>query len=724
MTPGRRDDDGPPDLRTAHLFATDRPAGPAGEATAEPARPAAAAGPLATTRKLQDTDATRPVTPSAAQATWPVAPGLPEGIAAGQVLFDKYLVERPLGRGGMGSVWLVRQRELDVQRALKLIVPAFAIDPEIRARFRREARVMAKFTHPHVVAVHDARLTEGVAFIEMEYVRGRSLNTLLHPGAPMPLDWIARILAQLCDVLHLAHEQQIVHRDLKPSNLMLLDGLPPGQEHLKVLDFGIAKFLDPGGGDEDPAGGGVLTSPGLFLGTMQYASPEQAGGGRVDGRSDLYSVGVILYELLAGCRPFSGPAILYDHAVTPPPPITGRVPGVTVPPAIEALVLRCLAKDPADRPRTARELAEAFRRALPDQEGSGEAIPVTRWAGSPAGRPGRRRAPRLGLALAGGLLGVAAGSLIFRKAGTPGTSGSTAGGTGAKLGATIVATVPPRPAAIFPPRGFRVAAGTDRPGERPAALVCERDGSRLVRVEGGTFAMGHLDGFETFPDDDATAHPATVPTFYMQETEVTNGQLAAYFAETNPSGKTVEALAWKKGVDDDLLRVGVAEDEARRHPATRVSHQTAERYARWAGGLLPTEAEWEFAARSGGMERLYVWPAPTPPTAKLANIDTLGELTAPDGGSMPTRPVKFFESDRTEQGLFDLTGNVREWCRDPWPPDGPGPPAAPGQVPTFAVRGGAFDTPGDGFRTTGPRGAERGDQLAGNLGFRIVVECP
>src|SRR5262249_40690141 len=155
----------------------------------------------------------------------------------GQILLGRYRVERQIGEGGMGSVWLVQHLELEAPRALKLIISDIAFDAHVRARFRREAEVMARLNHPNAVVVHDARIAPDVAFIEMEHVRGQSLNKRLTPRVPMPLDWTARILEQLCDVLLVAHEAKVVHRDLKPSNLMLVEGRHPGRETLKVLDF-------------------------------------------------------------------------------------------------------------------------------------------------------------------------------------------------------------------------------------------------------------------------------------------------------------------------------------------------------------------------------------------------------------------------------------------------------------------------------------------------------
>lgn len=282
---------------------------------------------------------------------------------AGHVWLGKYDVLRKLGQGAMGEVWLVRHLELGIERALKLISLSAQYDPEMRARFRREARAMALFSHVNAVTVHDASTASDTAYIEMEYVVGRSLDKVLERGVPMPLDWTERIIVQLCDVLQEAHRSGIVHRDIKPSNMMLVDGRPEGREFLKVLDFGIAKILDAQKRDVDD----LQTRQGATMGTLAYMSPEQVNGDseKIDGRSDLYSVGVLMYELLTGSRPFTSPGfrLSYDHLFTLPPPFATTNPEVRVPPVVEGLVLRCLEKDPALRPQSARELADAFRNA-------------------------------------------------------------------------------------------------------------------------------------------------------------------------------------------------------------------------------------------------------------------------------------------------------------------------------------------------------------------------
>ena len=294
-----------------------------------------------------------------------------------RVIFGKYRLIDKIGEGGMGSVWLVHNVELDRKSAIKLIKSEIAQNDKGWRRFRREAQLMAKLEHPNAVAVYDFKRTQGMGYIEMEFVRGRSLDKILHEkqGEPLPLDFVTDILEQLCSVLQEAHTytdestgkaKPIVHRDLKPSNLMIVDRKPPGQ-NVKVLDFGIAKMVE-----EDTQGGTELTGAGDILGTPAYMSPEQiretdeSGEVReVDGRSDLYSTGVMVYQLLTGVLPFRGNrmSILASHLTKAPPPMREANPKVTVAPEVERVVLQCLEKDPAKRPKSPRELAERFRAA-------------------------------------------------------------------------------------------------------------------------------------------------------------------------------------------------------------------------------------------------------------------------------------------------------------------------------------------------------------------------
>jgi serine/threonine-protein kinase len=291
----------------------------------------------------------------AVPSMWDAIGGEP---AVGRVLLDRYRVLRKLGSNG-GSIWLVRQLDLDIDRVLRVYLPwGFAKPP----RFWKESIVgIPRFSHPHLVAVYDVHaIGEGIFLVESEHVEGLTLNRAFVRGVPMPLDWVARILIQFCDALQTAHDHGIVHRDLKPSNLMLVAGRAEGREHLKVLDFGIPEVLDveEREGEAEPLAGRIM-------GTPPYMSPEQFLG-EADQRSDLYSVGVILYEFLTGHRPFSGPMarMVHDTLHASPPPFATVNPDAKVPAAVEAVVLRCLAKKPEDRPQSAHDLAEQFHRVV------------------------------------------------------------------------------------------------------------------------------------------------------------------------------------------------------------------------------------------------------------------------------------------------------------------------------------------------------------------------
>ena len=597
----------------------------------------------------------------------------------GQVVFGRYIVREKIGRGGMGSVWKVTHRELNVDRALKTIVAGISHDAQARARFRREAQLMGRFVHPNAVTVHDARLAENdVAYIDMELIRGTPLDRLIRRGEPMPLEWIATVLDQLCDVLQAAHELGIVHRDLKPANLMMEDDGPSGRGRLKVLDFGIAKIL----GDADA--GGPQTMIGAFMGTPPYASPEQ-GDGASDTRSDLYSVGVILFEFLTGSRPFTGPAqrVLVDTITKEPPRFAEVNPSVDHPAAIEALVRRCLAKTPADRPDSAREIARAFREALPGSPTeAGGSSPVAR------GFPW----PRIVVAVAAtALIGVFASRELGKKpvAKVSGTSGSTSGG----------AMVRP-----IVPEGFAATttASLDTQG-RPSALTPSGEGKSLgitmIALPGGSFEM----------NQPPLAHQEPVAPFAMSESEVTNGQMRAYFRAraVEPPPEFTKAVARLVRNEETPL----SPEEADLHPAVGIPATMARDFARWLRADLPTEAQWEYAARSAGKpSRPYVWIDPRPLVANSgrANIDT--------DTSVPTRTTKIgsYRDDRTDQGIVDLGGNVREWCLDGKSPERP-----------FVVRGASWrSAAGDFPDTVWKRSFEAPDETLDDLGFRIVVSWP
>jgi serine/threonine-protein kinase len=284
----------------------------------------------------------------------------------GRVFLGRYETTRLLGEGGMGRVYLARQLDLGRQVVVKVMHDHIAADPKFCDRFQRETLLMARFQHPFAVTLYDASLNDPQGpCIVMEYVRGITLDTLLERNSRLTPVRVGRLLGQLCEVLQAAHGEGVVHRDLKPANLMVVDPDTP-YEHVKVMDFGLAKLLGPCDGP-----GPNITGTEFAIGTPGYMCPEQAKGEEMDHRGDLYSVGVILYELLTGRLPFSGSStmdVLIAHATEAPPPFHKVGAADWVPPAIEAVVQSCLAKLPSQRPPSARDLAERFETALAHEE--------------------------------------------------------------------------------------------------------------------------------------------------------------------------------------------------------------------------------------------------------------------------------------------------------------------------------------------------------------------
>jgi serine/threonine-protein kinase len=280
----------------------------------------------------------------------------------GRVFLGRYETRRLLGEGGMGRVYLARQLDLGRDVVVKVMHEHIAADAKFRDRFQRETLLMARFHHPGAVTLYDASLSDPLGpCIVMEYVKGLNLEGMLAKNGRMSAPRVGRIVGELCEVLQAAHDEGIIHRDLKPANLMVVEPDTP-RERIKVMDFGLAKLVD----------GEALrkvtdTNVDFAVGTPGYICPEQVRGEEMDHRGDLYSVGVMMYELLTGRLPFTGPSsmdILLAHATEHAPSFKELGLSGWVPREVEQLVFDCLAKDPEERPQQARELAERYDTAL------------------------------------------------------------------------------------------------------------------------------------------------------------------------------------------------------------------------------------------------------------------------------------------------------------------------------------------------------------------------
>lgn len=303
-----------------------------------------------------------------------------------EILGGEYLILEKIGTGGMGSVYKASQPAMKRMVAIKILHPKLANRKDLTSRFRREARAMSQLTHPNTVKVfvYGELEEDGSLYIVMEMLEGKNLNQAVRKDGPIPLERAVPILIQVCGALQEAHELGIVHRDLKPENIFLSKqgGIA---DFPKVLDFGLAKVTER----QMQPGSIILTQEGMVFGTPEFMSPEQAQGKTLDARSDIYSLAVILYEVLTGKLPFSAKSpmeYIQKHVTEPIIPLSERVPERRFPRELDEVLARALSKKPEQRYQTAAEFAEALRpfggaaaQALPSSlrpEGSAPRLPT------------------------------------------------------------------------------------------------------------------------------------------------------------------------------------------------------------------------------------------------------------------------------------------------------------------------------------------------------------
>jgi len=363
-------------------------------------------------------------TPAASRA--PTPPGIRPDPLVGQVVIGQFRIVRCIGRGGFGAVYLADQVGVDRRAVVKFVRPVLAGSPVFVERFHREARVLALLDHHHLCKLYNFGEHAGRLFLAMEYGGDRTLADEIQRAGRLPAEYALGIASQICDALQEAHQRGIVHRDLKPANVLL--GSKGDETWVKVVDVGIAKLL---GGEGRP--GGELTNAGTVLGTPAYFSPEQARGDPIDGRSDLYSAGIVLYEMLTGALPIrAATPIDFIRAHNVDPPLATATHGVRTDPEVEAILRKALAKAADDRFQSAAEMAAAIRAA------QARRVPASR-------APSRRRSPLVAailtaaVVLAAGISAVLVVEQMHESARAPAVS-------------------PPAPAAV-PPSQAPAAAG-------------------------------------------------------------------------------------------------------------------------------------------------------------------------------------------------------------------------------------------------------------------------
>jgi serine/threonine-protein kinase len=638
----------------------------------------------------------------------------------------RFRLVRRLGQGGMGTVFLAEQIGVGNRRvALKVLNRKLLDDPDFLLRFQNEAGSTGRIHHANVVTIYEsAQADDGTPYIAMEFLEGESLRQVLTRRGALPLPEVAEIVRQAARGLNAAHRLGIIHRDLKPDNIFLTRG-DEGELVVKVVDFGIAKLCESA----------AHTQTGMVLGTPAYMSCEQASGMRsdeLDARSDIYSLGVVVYEMLTGRVPFNSDTplgYLRKHMLEEPPPFRAIAQGLGVPPAVESAVMRALAKDrdqrygsaldfdreltsaaqlspPAETPvpfpstlivsppaaessqplpstrvvlsPTAQELDAPVRRpsSTPAQADTGvetpPSVPPGRIGGAPSAQPqgskpatakpphlqGTERSSRVKYIVLGlALLAVIAGGIWYfsRPREQPSLNVKS------------------------PSPGTTVPAGQEARVEAPlanlgptaaAAKVNPKDGLKYVWIPPGTFMMGCSPGDSKCEGDEKPPHQVTITKgYWLGQTEVT---VRAYSRFVESTGAQMPATPNFNATNDQDM------------PIVNIRWDDASTFCGWAGGRLPTEAEWEYAARAGSMEARY---GPIDDVAWYANNS--GQKTHEVG-----------QKRANAFGLYDILGNVWEWVNDWYDPkyyqNSPSQdPKGPTSGRVRVIRGGSWsDDPG------------------------------
>ncbi len=755
------------------------------------------------------------------------------GSQSGRLLGGRYKLEHCIGSGGMGEIYRARRTHIGDTVAVKVLRADVVEDEKSRQRFYREARAAAMLHHPNAVVIHDfGEDADGTAYIVMELLVGRSLRQVLaQEGVINPVRAYG-IIRQASAALDAGHRNGIVHRDIKPDNIILLDS-NDAADHVKILDFGIAKVLDNKALDTHSMEQ-RLTNVGSVIGTPHYMAPEQCQGEEADARSDIYSLGVVLYELLTGVAPFlakTPTGVAIKHVTEKPRPLREINPSISE--AVERVVLHALEKDPNARPQTALELSREFEAALATEQDtlrftrSGESQRVTAAMIDRAREGETVRTP----AQPGGAVpsqnfettvspptGRQSFETTVSPSPLPQSFETTISPTTDQLRKPVeaatelitrdkIAAEPIKPASdaikpttapadpvvqatellqraedrpqvipVEPAKGQEIErrpAPNDKPEKKekkekkkadaqksgptpgtklktPLLIGLIGGGAALVTiiavsvwlvgrkpeppaptptpapsvaaeptppkgmayVPGGTFRLGRDDG----DGYESPAHEVTVAPFFIDLTEVTNEQYQKFVDATGHQPPPM----WKGNHFPE---------GANTLPVTDVSWEDADAYAKWVGDgkRLPTEEEWEFAAR-GTDGRLYPWGPEWKADASNSKTDDKDERGLVLVGQFP--------NGASWRGLLDMSGNAWEWTSSDFKVYPGGQNALLDKYKNYknlkVIRGGAYNSPPKFATVTvrRPWPAGRGDWPSGatidytSTGFRLAKDAP
>ena len=583
----------------------------------------------------------------------------------GRVLDNRYRIEGMIGEGGMGTVYRVTHLELEDIFAIKVLSPELVNNENAIKRFRQEARAARVIKHPNAVDVTDFGVTtDNLVYLVMEYVEGRSLRDLMREGV-FEFHRAVKLLAQVCDAIESAHQNKIIHRDLKPENIMVKE--VGGKEIVKVLDFGIAKLLESDPNDIQQR---RLTEAGKIIGTPQYMSPEQCQTKELGPASDIYAIGIIGYEMMAGVPPLTGqgPADYFvKHLYEKPVPLTQVAPHV--PDVVAREIMQALEKAPGARQLSAADLARRLRAAMRRADGEPTISPVdTSVIDESLENRATVAIESVSVPRESELETVVRedSGRLQPPAGSPSHTSSRSADEPAKsklpmIAAGVVGLAVLAVIGWFLLRPDAGGGTTDKPNvaqATPTPFVNEF--GEMMYIPGGKFTMGRNDG----EADQRPAHAVEVKPFFLDRYEISNEQYKRYVDGANATPpRNWTGRTCPPGLES--------------LPVTHITWQDAEGYARWAGKRLPTEEEWEFAARGGEKNNLYPWGNDWIESAAYVDI----------GADKPTARGSF--SRDQVFGVFDLAGNVSEWVQSDYLTYESGQPI-PACAPCKVFRGGNF----------------------------------
>ena len=640
----------------------------------------------------------------------------------GKILGGKFEITKRIGAGGMATVYKATQINLGREIALKIIHPNLVNDNESISRFYREARDLATLSHPNIVTIHDFGTEDGLHYISMEYLQGKNLSEIIRQEGRLDELKIVKYMAPIADALNHLHQNGLIHRDIKSSNIFISSNDRP-----VLMDFGIAFHQDK-----------TMTLSGAILGTAEFMSPEQARGEVIDGRSDIYSFGVVMYEAMTGRVPFysdNPTATLYKVVHEPPPPIPDDI---KVSKELKSLILSTLKKNIDERPQNGTiiydvlnsiiTLSEINRRRIQEEGQKDHETGISGTAQEKRGKKiktrtsennnptNKKQKNKLSIFLILGivLLLIAAGWYFFIY-----SNKNSAGETNQLF---LKAKEAFNGNDYITAHKYLTEAVTLDPKNQESKQMMKECilklssnyiTPNLVSIPAGTFGMGDDNG----NDDEKPQHQVSLNSFLLGKTEITNKLFVIFLNAFDCSASgiinniSVIDLSKNKNIiyDNGIFKIGVDSENL---PVTGVTWNGANMFCKTFFGRLPTEAEWEYSA-SGSDKYIYSG------SDDLNEIAWYKENSSGRLNNVGTKKPNAF-------GIYDLSGNVWEWCSDFYdkayykrsPLKNP---KGPENGSTKVIRGGDFTCSKESLRNKFRSNTNISGSTGDAIGFRICI---